>query len=208
MLKILDPGQMKRGFPTILSESLHYPRTIPPLSGGELNGRFPVLLVLLRCLSTNAKRSIFAANRPYYRGSSPTVNSELQPRNRKPLLWGVSGVVIGAFVATNPFYAPDVSLDLCIAAWGADMLLVLILSARRLGARIGALIAGLFLAVPCFVPSSPLWRGLLMCIMCMPLAAALALVLVAPIAGFRPRLAYLCSVLLRQACGPRKIRRR
>ncbi len=121
------------------------------------------------------------------------MNSELQPRNRKPLLWGVSGVVIGAFVATNPFYAPDVSLDLCIAAWGADMLLVLILSARRLGARIGALIAGLFLAFPCFVPSSPLWRGLLMCIMCMPLAAALALVLVAPIAGFRPRLAYLCS---------------
>src|SRR5438876_9438016 len=63
-----------------------------------------------------AKRSIFAANRPYYRGSSSTVNSELQPRNRKPLLWGVSVVVIGAFVATNPFYAPDVSLDLCIAA--------------------------------------------------------------------------------------------
>ena len=183
------------------------PTTLPP-QNRRAEWSLPCSARFTSLLKHYAKRSIFAANRPYYRGSSPTVNSEPQPRNRKPLLWGVSGVVIGAFVATNPFYAPDVSLDLCIAAWGADMLLVLILSARRLGARIGALIAGLFLAVPCFVPSSPLWRGLLMCIMCMPLAAALALVLVAPIAGFRPRLAYLCSVLLRQACGPRKIRRR
>lgn len=121
------------------------------------------------------------------------MNSEPRPLSRKPLLWGASGIVIGALVATNSFYAPHVSPGLCIAAWGADMLLVLTLSGRRLGTRMGAFMAGLCLAVPCFVPSSPVWRGVLMCLMCMPLAAALALVLVAPMAGLKQRLAYLCS---------------
>ena len=73
------------------------------------------------------------------------------------------------------------------------MLFVLILAAHPVGARVGAFIAGLSLAVPCFVWAPPLSRGLLMCVMCMPLAAATALVIVPPIAGFRARLAYLCT---------------
>jgi alginate O-acetyltransferase complex protein AlgI len=73
------------------------------------------------------------------------------------------------------------------------MWLVLILSSLRPGACIGAFMAGLFLAVPCFVVSPPLGRGLLMCLMCMPMTAALALAFVPPMTGFGPRLAYLCS---------------
>jgi hypothetical protein len=71
------------------------------------------------------------------------------------------------------------------------MLLVLILSAHPIGARIGALLAGLFLAVPCFVWAPPLFRFVLMCFMAAPFAAAAALVLAPPTTSLRARLAYL-----------------
>ncbi|HEX3799191.1 MAG TPA: hypothetical protein VH413_10860 [Verrucomicrobiae bacterium] len=64
------------------------------------------------------------------------MKSDLQSCNRTPLLWGVSGVAIAACLATNPFYAPDVSPGVCVAAWGADMWLVLILSSRRFLKRV------------------------------------------------------------------------
>jgi alginate O-acetyltransferase complex protein AlgI len=69
--------------------------------------------------------------------------------------------------------------------------------------RVGVLIAGLFLAVPCFVTAPPFLRLLLMGIMCVPFAAATALVLTPPIASIRARLAYLCSW-----CGTHQVNQR
>jgi hypothetical protein len=83
------------------------------------------------------------------------------------------------------------------------MVLVLVLSAHPIGARAGVLMAGLLLAVPCFVWSPPFSRFLLMGIMCTPFAAATALVLAPPIPGIRARLAYLCSW-----CGTHPVNRR
>ena len=127
----------------------------------------------------------------------------LAPRDSKQLVWPVAGIVLGALVATNPFYAPDITLPVGIAAWCVDMVLVLVLSAHPMGGRTGSLMAGLFLAVPCFIAASPLSRGLLMCCMAAPYLAAAALVLAPPIAPFRARLAYLLNW-----CGPRQVKRR
>ena len=126
----------------------------------------------------------------------------LAPRDRRQLVWPVTGMVLGALVATNPLYAPDIMLPVGIVAWWVDMVLILILSAHPTGARTGALLAGLFLAIPCFMEASPLSRGLLMCCMAAPFLAAAALVLVPPIANFRARLAYLFSW-----CGTRQVKR-
>jgi len=90
-----------------------------------------------------------------------------------------------------------------MAAGGIAMALILGLSANPVGARIGTLIAGLFLAIPCFVWDSPLRRGLMMCLMPAPFAAAAALVRAPSIAGVRERLAYLFTW-----CGTRDIVRR
>ena len=88
------------------------------------------------------------------------------PRDRKQLVWPVTGIVLGALVAVNPIYAPDITLPVGIVAWCADMALVLILSAHSMGARTGSLIAGLFLAVPCFIEASDRPEGTLYPISC------------------------------------------
>ena len=80
-----------------------------------------------------------------------------------------------------------------MVAWFSAMLLVLMLSSNLIGSRLGVLLAGLFLAIPCFVWALPLPRVLLMCFMGLPFATAAALVLAPPIPGFRSRLAYLCN---------------
>jgi hypothetical protein len=128
-------------------------------------------------------------------------------RNRTQLIWPAAGLVIAILAvnvaAANPRYTPHISLWTGVAAWCVAMVLVLILSANRIGARAGILMAGLFLAVPCFVRSPPLFRGVLMCGMLMPFAAAAAFVLTPPITGIRARLAYLCSW-----CGTHPVNRR
>src|SRR4051812_40311862 len=96
------------------------------------------------------------------------------------------------FVAMQP-WKTGVPLRIGVAAFCADLVLVTILCAHPLRARVGALISGLFMAVPCFVRETPLTRLLLACFMCLPLAAATALILTPPIAGFRARLAHLCG---------------
>ncbi|MDB6068515.1 MAG: uncharacterized protein JWR26_4723 [Pedosphaera sp.] len=131
-----------------------------------------------------------------------TVNADSKSRDRKQLVWPVIGIVLGALVAMIPSKT-GITLQAGIAAWCIDMGLVLILSAHPMGARIGALVAGLFMAVPCFVRASPLSRGLLMCSMAAPFLAAAALVLVPPIANFRARLAYLLTW-----CGTHQVKRR
>lgn len=127
----------------------------------------------------------------------------LKSAGRKQFLWPVAGIVLGAIAGTNPFYEPQIPLQICIAAWFVDMALVLILSLHPIGARLGVLVAGLFLAVPCFLHASPLARGLLMCCMAFPLAVV-ALPLLAPAnASFRDRLTYLFTWL-----GTREVKRR
>jgi hypothetical protein len=80
-----------------------------------------------------------------------------------------------------------------IADWLADALLVLVLSANPLGARVGVLMAGLFLAMPSFVGIAPVYGLLLAGFMSVPFLAAAGLLIVQPITGFRARLAHLCA---------------
>lgn len=73
------------------------------------------------------------------------------------------------------------------------MVLVLTLAANPISARGGVLIAGLLLAIPCFVWVPPLLRALLMCFAFMPLAIASASMLFPAIIGFQARLFFLCT---------------
>lgn len=120
------------------------------------------------------------------------MNADSKSRDRKQLVWPVTGIVLGALVAIIPS-TTAITLQAGIAAWCVDMGLVLILSAHPMGARIGALMAGLFMAVPCFVQASPLARGSLMCGVAAPFLAAAGLALASPIAGLRARVTYLST---------------
>src|SRR6266700_8322080 len=100
------------------------------------------------------------------------VSANPKSRNRKKLLWPIAAIAIGALVSTNPFFQPRLSLGIGIVAWFTDMALVLIFLAHPVTARLGILIGGLCLAVPCFLWVSPLSRGLLMCCMAFPFAIA------------------------------------
>lgn len=123
--------------------------------------------------------------------SCSVLNAKL--RLRKPFLWPAAAVLLGALAAANPYYTPNISLHLGIAAWCADMVLVLVLWAHPITARAGVLMAGLFLAVPCFLYAPPLFRGLLMCLSFIPLAIA-AMPMVAPqLVDARSRFAFMCS---------------
>lgn len=84
----------------------------------------------------------------------------------KLLVWPVAGVVLGTLLA-KIHLETGITFGAGFAAWGAVMalVLVLVLSAHPIGARIGALLAGLFLAVPCFVRDGPFVRALLLCLM-------------------------------------------
>jgi hypothetical protein len=118
------------------------------------------------------------------------VNAHCKSRDRKEFIWPVVGIVLGALAGTNSFYQPHITLGVGIAAWFANMVLVLILSAHPATARFGVVVAGLFLAVPCFLWASPLSRGLLMCCMALPIALVALPLLGPPTSGFRARLVY------------------
>lgn len=111
----------------------------------------------------------------------------------KKMRWPMAGVVLGALMATNPLYEPDIPLSAGIAAWFVDMTIVLVLSARPVATRLGILVSGLFLAVPCFLWASPLSRALLMCCMALPFSIATAFLLAPTKASFQRRLAYFFS---------------
>lgn len=135
-------------------------------------------------------------------GSTPSVSANLKASNRKQFVWPAAGIVVGFFVARMLPIA-GISLSVGLAACCAAMLLVLILSAHPIGARVGAVLAGMFLWIPCGVWESPLARCLLACLMAAPFLAATALVSVPPIAGFRARVAYLFTW-----CGTREVKPR
>jgi hypothetical protein len=110
---------------------------------------------------------------------------------------------IGTLAATNPFYRPHIPLNAGVLAWFIDVVFVLIMSWHPFTARVGVLVAGLFLAVPCFVRALAMYRFLLMCGMIFTLAAVVVQVFVAPTAGIRERLAYVFTWL-----GTREVKRR
>ena len=121
------------------------------------------------------------------------MNAKLKSPNRKQLIWPVAGMVLGIIAATNPLHVKPITLHTGIAAWFADALLVGVLSANPIGARVGVLMAGLFMAIPCFVWTAPLNGLLLEGFLCVPFLAAAGLLIVQPIVGFRARLARLCA---------------
>lgn len=131
------------------------------------------------------------------------MNADLKSSDRNQFLWPVAGIVLGALAATNPFYQPHISLEGGVAAWFADLLLSLLFSRHLFTARVGVVVAGLFLAVPCFLHELPLARGLLMCFMALPFAVVALPLSVSPSAGVRERLVYFFTWL-----GAREAKRR
>ncbi|HEY1790150.1 MAG TPA: MBOAT family protein [Verrucomicrobiae bacterium] len=127
------------------------------------------------------------------------MNANSKSRNRKLFLWPPGAIFLGIlfihFLATNPFGKPRIPLPAGVAAWFADMALVFILWAHPLTARIGVILAGLFLAVPCFLQAPPLIRFALMCGMFLPFAIAATPMLAPAISSYRARLAFLSSWL-------------
>jgi len=77
-------------------------------------------------------------------------------------------MVLGIIAATNPLQVKPITLHTGIAAWFADALLVVALSANPIGARVGVLMAGLFMAISCFVWTAPLNVLLLAGFLCVP----------------------------------------
>jgi Membrane bound O-acyl transferase family len=134
-----------------------------------------------------------------------TVNANPKPRGRRQFVWPVAAIVLGIALdaATNPSKATHITLYAGIAVWCAEMVIVAVLSAHPIGARVGVLVAGLFLPLPFFVTASPLSRCLLICFMGVPLLGATELMLAPPIAGFRAQLAHIWAYF-----GTRRVTRR
>jgi hypothetical protein len=129
------------------------------------------------------------------------VKAELK-LNRQ-FFWPLAGILLAALISMNWFYHPHLTLEFGIAAWFADMAVVLILSLWPKTASFGAFIAGVFLVVPCFLWESPLARGFLMCCMAFPLAVAALPLFGPPNATFRERMACIFTWL-----GTREVKRR
>jgi len=135
---------------------------------------------------------------------------EKRPTNHKScinpksltLVWPLTGLAGGVLIALTPLKT-GIALSTGIGVLCIATPLVLVLSAHPIGARIGAFLGGLVIAVPCFVWALPVHRVLLMCFMAIPFVSAAALVLMPPVTGFRARLAYLLTW-----CGTRQITRR
>jgi hypothetical protein len=121
------------------------------------------------------------------------MNAHSKSQALRAFFWLLAGVVLGALLAINPFYDPHLTLLTGIIACFLDLALGLMLSANFICARIGTLLAGMFLAVPCFVEASPFGRGLLMVCTALPLAIV-AVPLMAPAKfGFHQRMEFFFS---------------
>ena len=130
------------------------------------------------------------------------MNARSHPTGRRLFIWPAAAVLLGALISINPWYQPHLSLAFAVAAWFLDLALVLVLSARPATAPLGALVAGLFLAVPGYLRDTPLLRALLMCCMALPLAIAALPFLVPNVVDFGARVACFFTWL-----GAREVRR-
>ncbi len=117
--------------------------------------------------------------------------------------WPILGLALGVLAGANPFYKPHIPLKAGVVAWFAEMVFILVMSWHPCTARVGVMVAGLFLAVPCFLQALPMHRFLLMCGMALAFALVAAHLFIAPATGFRERLAY-CFTWL----GTREVKRR
>jgi hypothetical protein len=114
-------------------------------------------------------------------------------QNPKLILWPVSGVLLGGLVASNPFYAPAVSLPADLLCLAASLGLTLWLCRSPTGARIAVLLSGLAMCVPCFVEAKPLERALLTCLMGLPVAFAAVTIPRPAMPRLRERVAFLTA---------------
>ncbi len=146
--------------------------------------------------TTRQNPKILAPHRPQHflkhssQAAFATMNASQKSSNRKKLLWIFAGGVMGVLIPGNPFYAPRLSLQFGIAAWFADLALVLILLAHPITLRPAVLMAGGFCAIPCFLRAPPLFRSSLMICMALPFVIVAASLFAPPAAGLRGRLAY------------------
>jgi len=109
----------------------------------------------------------------------------------KANLWLFTAVAIAVIAAANPFYRPEIPLQVGVALWVADMLLVLVLALRPFTARLGLPVALLLFPVPIFVQASSVSRFALMVLTALALAIAAAAFFAPP--RFRKPLAVLFS---------------
>lgn len=130
----------------------------------------------------------------------PAMNPNLTERSRKEFIWPIAGISVGAIVGMIP--STGVTLQFGIVAWCVAVVSALVLPGSPGGARVGVLVAGLLMAVPCHVRATPLSRGMLMCFMGLPFAAAVASMLAPSKGSIRERLGYLATW-----CGTREVKR-
>ena len=119
------------------------------------------------------------------------------------IFWPLAAALACTVAAVNPFFHPQIPPAACALAWFADLAMVLLLSIHPLTARLGVVIAGVFLAIPCYVVTLPLIRAWLILGMAIPLLIALVPIYSPPTTDFSGRLAFLFSWF-----GTRKIQRR
>ncbi len=131
------------------------------------------------------------------------LNTSSKSGGREQFLWPIAGIVVGALARVNPFYQPQITLEVGVTAWFVEMVLVLLMSLHPSAMRVGVLVAGLFLTVPGFLRASPAPRFFLMCGMILPFAVGALLFFAPPTAGIRERWAYLFTWL-----GTREVKRR
>lgn len=109
------------------------------------------------------------------------------------LAWPISGLLAGLISAAFFSSSVVIRLEAGIVVLVVLPVVVLVFSGPPGGARIMSFIAGAALAVPCFLPASPLMRGLVACLLAIPFVIAAALVIALPMPAFRRRLAYICT---------------
>lgn len=131
------------------------------------------------------------------------MNTSSKPSGLEQFLWPIAGIVVGALARANPFYQPQVTLEVGVAAWFIELVLVLLMSLHPSAARVGVLVAGLFLAFPCLLRAPPAPRFFLMCGMIFLFALGALQLFAPPTAGFRGRWAYVFTWL-----GTREVKRR
>jgi hypothetical protein len=111
------------------------------------------------------------------------------------ILWPTAGVLLGLLAVINPFYAPQISISTSLICCLANLVLTLWLCGSVIGARVAVLLGGLALAAPCFLSAKPLERGLLMCLMGLPVTFAALMISRPAMPTLRERVTFICAHL-------------
>ena len=122
--------------------------------------------------------------------------------NPKLILWPTAGVLLGFLAVINPFYAPQISISTSLVCFVANLVLTLWFGGSAFGARVAVLLGGLAMAVPCFLSAKPLERGLLMCLMGLPITFAALMISRPAMPTLRERITFLCAHLGSEPMNP------